>query len=146
MGHNPLALCLTPRALFSSVFLVSGPVMPKFEYRAVPAPLRAARKRDLAHGDDAYCAALADILNELADDGWEYLRSDTLRVRTGGLFSRRVEDRSLLICRREVKPLYDASPQPELVLSAEKVRARRVRSEKLVDLVRDGGRKISARA
>lgn len=49
-----------------------------YEYRVIPAPRRGAKARGLKSAEDRFAAAVAEVMNEAAREGWEYLRSDTL--------------------------------------------------------------------
>ena len=75
--------------------------MTNYEYKVVPAPDRGKRARGVKGTDGRFAHALECVMNELAADGWEYWRSDTLpcEERTG-LTSSRTAYKSILIFRR----------------------------------------------
>lgn len=117
--------------------------MTKYEFRAVPCPQRAQRSRNVTKGADAFSETLNTAINELAVEGWDYIRAETIDVTSRGLFKRRTEQRTFLVFRRELRPLIEPRPIMDLSRDVEKVKARRVRSQPLVQFVRDGGRRIS---
>lgn len=74
--------------------------MPKLEYRVRPAPDRAVKTRD--KDDDGYARALADVLNDEARRGWEFLRAETLPMKErAGLTGTRMGFRTMLVFRRQ---------------------------------------------
>ncbi|MBW7920814.1 MAG: DUF4177 domain-containing protein [Rubellimicrobium sp.] len=75
--------------------------MQRYEYRAIPAPRKAARARGLKTPEDRFAAAVAEAMNEQARDGWEYLRSDTLPLdERQGLTGHATSWQVLLVFRR----------------------------------------------
>jgi hypothetical protein len=84
--------------------------MIEYEYRVVPAPSRGKRARGVKGPDGRFANAVQGLMNELAAEGWEYLRSDTLpnEERTG-LTSFQTTFRSILVFRR---PLAAETAQP----------------------------------
>lgn len=116
--------------------------MTKYEFRAVPCPQRAQRKPDMPKGLEGFCETLSGSINELAGEGWDYVRTEKIEVKERRLFRRKSAERTFLIFRREAKPLIDPRPVIDLAGDVERVRARRVKSKPLVEFVRAGGRKI----
>jgi hypothetical protein len=116
--------------------------MTKYEYRAIPCPGKALSRRDLPKGADPFCETLAAAINDLAGEGWDYIRAETIEVRTRRLLRRRTEERTFLVFRRETKPLIEPRPIVDFTRNVEKVRARRVKSDDAVAFVRSGGRRI----
>lgn len=49
-----------------------------YEFRVIPAPLKADRIAGLRTDSDRMAYAWTMLLNEMADDGWDYVRADTL--------------------------------------------------------------------
>jgi|GEM_PF-3473860 len=117
--------------------------MTKYEYRAIPCPEKALRQRDLPKDADPFCETLTAAINDLAGEGWDYIRAETIEVRTRRFLKSRKEERTFLVFRREAKPLVEPRPIIDLGRSAEKVRARQVKSEGAVEFVRSGGRRIT---
>lgn len=120
--------------------------MTKFEFRAIPCPERALRQRDLPAGADAFCETLSAAINDLAGEGWDYVRAETIEVKTRRGFRTRKADRTFLVFRREIEPLFAARPATDVGRDVERVRARRVKSGAVVEFVRGGGRRIATTA
>jgi hypothetical protein len=75
--------------------------MQHFEYRVVPAPSRGEKAKGLKTGAERYAYTLSQLMNELAQDGWEYLRADTLPAEErSGLTSKTTVYHNLLVFRR----------------------------------------------
>ncbi len=72
-----------------------------FEYKLVPAPNRGEKERGLKTGADRFAHALGATINELARQGWEYLRADTLPCEErSGLTGKTTVYHNLLVFRR----------------------------------------------
>lgn len=82
--------------------------MQSFEYRVVPAPRRPAKARGVRKPQDRFALTVEGEMNRLAQEGWEYVRSDTLPCeQKSGWFSRPVTVfETMLVFRR---PLAQAS-------------------------------------
>ena len=52
--------------------------MSKFEYRAIPAPTRGTKARGAKSTEDRFALSITEALNEMAEEGWEYVRAETL--------------------------------------------------------------------
>lgn len=78
--------------------------MQTYEYKAVPAPNRSKRVKGVKTTAGRFAALLTDTMNELAREGWEYMRSDSLPVEDKpGLLKSRVETyQTMLVFRRPV--------------------------------------------
>ncbi|MCB2128044.1 MAG: DUF4177 domain-containing protein [Rhodobacteraceae bacterium] len=75
--------------------------MQQFEYKVVPAPERADKVKGAKTPEERFAQTVAEILNSLGKDGWEYQRTDTLpSSERSGLTRRATVYRSLLIFRR----------------------------------------------
>jgi hypothetical protein len=78
--------------------------MQNFEYKVVPAPERADKVKGAKTPEDRFAQTIAEVLNSLGKDGWEYQRTDTLpSSERSGLTRRAIVYRSLLIFRRARK-------------------------------------------
>lgn len=100
--------------------------MTRYEYQAIPAPQRGDKLRGLKTPGDRFAHALVGLLNEMGQDGWEYLRAETLpSEERSGLTGRATVFHNLLIFRRALvddQPALDAEavsalmlpPQPEV--------------------------------
>ncbi len=85
--------------------------MVEYEYRVVPAPSRGKRARGVKGPEGRFAHALQEVMNALAAEGWEYLRSDTLpNDERTGLTSVQTTFRSILVFRR---PVSAAATEPE---------------------------------
>jgi hypothetical protein len=85
--------------------------MPFYEYKVVPAPERAPKVRGLK-GASKFAHALQEIMNTLAQEGWEYQRADSLpdEEKKGLMGGRETVTRNVLVFRRE---LYFEEAAPE---------------------------------
>jgi hypothetical protein len=79
--------------------------MMQYEYRVVPAPVRGVKAKGARTPDDRFAHALAEVMNDLGAQGWDYVRCDTLpcEERTG-LTGRTTVYRNMLVFRRPVAP------------------------------------------
>ncbi len=72
-----------------------------FEYKVVPAPVRGTKAKGVKTPEDRFALALQTAMNELAADGWEYLRTDTLPCeQREGLMSKTTVYQNMLVFRR----------------------------------------------
>lgn len=86
--------------------------MVEYEYKVVPAPSRGKRARGVKGPDGRFAHALQEVMNALAAEGWEYLRSDTLpNDERTGLTSVQTTFRSILVFRRP-SATAEAKPAP----------------------------------
>lgn len=75
--------------------------MTAYEYRVVPAPSRGRKARGVKGLDGRFANALETVMNELAAEGWEYQRSDTLpSEERSGLTSTTTTYRNIMVFRR----------------------------------------------
>ena len=101
--------------------------MRKFEYKAIPAPSRGTKAKGVKTNEDRFALSLSDALNEMAEDGWEYVRAETLPcdVRKG-LTGRQTLEQNVLIFRRptiEPLPLDHTTSRPLSVPSPDPISA-----------------------
>jgi hypothetical protein len=52
--------------------------MQRYEYRVVPAPRKGEKARGLKTSEERFAHALAQVMNRLGAEGWEYQRADAL--------------------------------------------------------------------
>ncbi|SOC14776.1 DUF4177 domain-containing protein [Rhodobacter maris] len=80
-----------------------------WEYKVVPAPMRGEKERGLKTGAARFAHALGLMMNEMAAEGWEYWRAETLPAeeRTG-LTSKTTVFHNVMVFRR---PLENAAPR-----------------------------------
>ena len=113
--------------------------MRKFEYKAVPAPNNGTKAKGVKTTQDRFALSLSHALNEMAADGWEYVRAETLPCQerkglTGSqtvyqniLIFRRLETAALPLDRVTTRPLGpivapeepEPAPEPEALADAE---------------------------
>jgi hypothetical protein len=91
--------------------------MQAYEYKVIPAPDRGIRMRGARSGADRFAAAVAERINALAREGWEYVRADLLpcEERTGLTLKSSTVYHNLLVFRRPVaipaaETAQDAAP------------------------------------
>ena len=72
-----------------------------YEYKVVPAPPRGLKAKGVKTAEDRFAHALETQMNELAAEGWEYLRTDTLpSEQREGLMSKTTVYQNMLVFRR----------------------------------------------
>ena len=75
-----------------------------FEYKVVPAPTKGKRAKGVKTPADRFAHALEEVMNDLAEDGWEYLRTDTLpSEERQGLIGRTTVYQNMLVFRRPLE-------------------------------------------
>jgi len=91
-----------------------------FEYKVVPAPKKAKSARGVRGGPAKFAHSMTVLMNEMAQEGWQYLRADTLPMEERqGLTKKTVNYHSLLVFRRplvsdgRVEPVVTAPPMEE---------------------------------
>ncbi|MGC1428392.1 MAG: DUF4177 domain-containing protein [Albidovulum sp.] len=85
--------------------------MQRYEFKVIPAPNRGEKARGLKTPADRFSHTLTALLNDLAKDGWEYIRADTLPAdERSGLTKRVTVYHSVLVFRRAVAVEEDAAP------------------------------------
>lgn len=89
--------------------------MSVYEFKMIPAPERPARMKGLARGEDQFCATLTNVVNEMAADGWEYVRCEALPCsRSRWAFWARRTERQVFVFRR-LRVRSTLLPSPEAV-------------------------------
>ena len=85
--------------------------MQSFEYRVVPAPRRPTKVRGVRKPQQRFALTIEGEMNRLAQEGWEYVRSDTLPCeQKSGWFSRPVTvSETMLVFRRPLARASDAN-------------------------------------
>lgn len=103
--------------------------MRKFEYKAIPAPVQGTKARGVKTTEDRFALSFTNALNEMAEEGWEYVRAETLpAVERKGLTGSQQTYQNILIFRRlEAAPLALAEAPTRVVSQpVEPVQPRRV--------------------
>lgn len=85
--------------------------MSGYSYRIVPAPERARKVRGAKTPEAKFAATLEEDLNALAEDGWEFLRTETFPVEErAGFTGRKTVERRVMVFRRPLgEPAEPAS-------------------------------------
>lgn len=77
--------------------------MQRFEYKVIPAPKRGEKARGVKTTEERFAYALAQLMNALGAEGWDYVRADALpcdeRV---GLTGTKTTFQNVLVFRRAV--------------------------------------------
>ena len=85
--------------------------MEDYEYKVIPAPARTVKVKGLKTPGERFAHLLTECLNEAANEGWEYVRAESLPCEERkGLFSKARSTEVVLIFRRAL--VYD-EPQVE---------------------------------
>lgn len=81
--------------------------MRKFEYTAIPAPTQGTKAKGVKSTEDRFALSFSNALNDMAAEGWEYVRAETLPVvERKGLTGSQQSYQNILIFRRlETAPL-----------------------------------------
>lgn len=97
--------------------------MSQYEYKVVPAPAKGVRARGVKGTEARFAHALTTLMNEMARDGWEYLRADTLPCEERqGLTGKSTSFQNMLVFRRAAE---DRPALAEPVAAAPQARAPR---------------------
>ncbi|EET48490.1 DUF4177 domain-containing protein [Thalassobium sp. R2A62] len=82
----------------------------RFEYKVIPAPKKGRKARGVRGTEKRFANALELAMNELAAEGWEYQRTDTLPCEERqGLTGRTTSFQNMLVFRRTVDEAVDRS-------------------------------------
>lgn len=106
--------------------------MSGYEYKVVTAPRKGVAAKGIKGSEGKFANALSNVMNDLAVEGWEYQRSDTLPCdERQGLTGKTTKYHAMLIFRRpkatqEAPPL--ALPKPISVPTREEPVLRAVES------------------
>ena len=75
--------------------------MQRYEYKVVPSPRRGEKSRAAKTTADRFALALTLLMNKLGQDGWDYLRADTLPCdERSGLTGTKTSFQNMLVFRR----------------------------------------------
>ncbi|MFN3209141.1 MAG: DUF4177 domain-containing protein [Roseovarius sp.] len=85
----------------------------KYEYKVIPAPSKGRKGPGVKGAEGRFAHGLETVINELALEGWEYLRADILpSEERQGLTSSQTVYRSMLVFRRPLELEGVDSPPP----------------------------------
>lgn len=93
----------------------------RYDYKVVPAPVKGTKSPGAKGAEGRFAAAVEQVMNDMATEGWEYQRAETLPSdERSGLTQTQTVWRNLLVFRRAadedagtVEPLRIAPPQDE---------------------------------
>ncbi len=95
--------------------------MTLYEYRVVPAPKRGLKGKGVKGGEARFANALETAINDLAAEGWDYVRTDTLPFEErDGLMSKSTSFQNLLVFRRprsEAEEISDETREEILAIA-----------------------------
>lgn len=78
--------------------------MSQYEYKVLPAPAKGKKAKGIRGPEARFAHVLEETLNQLAAEGWEYLRAETLpSEERHGLTSVSTTFRSVLVFRRAIR-------------------------------------------
>lgn len=84
--------------------------MSQFEYRVIAAPTRGVKAKGVKTAEDRFSYALEQVMNDMAAEGWEYQRAETLpSIERSGLTSSTTQWRNVLVFRRQIAAEKDTS-------------------------------------
>lgn len=74
-----------------------------FEYRVVPAPKKGIKAKGIRSNEERFAFAMSEMLNDMATEGWEYQRAETLPAEErSGLTGKTTVFKNMLVFRRAV--------------------------------------------
>ena len=83
-----------------------------YEYKVVPAPTRGLKAKGVKTAEERFANALQTGMNNLAAEGWEYMRTDTLpSEQREGIMGKTTIYQNMLVFRRP-KTVTAALPAP----------------------------------
>lgn len=94
--------------------------MPAFEYKVVPAPAKGTKAKGVKTPEARFANSVEITLNEMAAEGWEYLRAELLpSEERSGLTSSTTNWRNVLVFRRALEqPAVEDVPVASPVVPA----------------------------
>lgn len=99
--------------------------MSAWEYKVVPAPTKGLKARGIKGPEHRFAYALETLMNDMAADGWEFQRAETLpSIERTGLTGSTTEWRNVLVFRRsgddETEEFeHELLPAPEVIPDAD---------------------------
>lgn len=75
-----------------------------YQYRVIPAPTKGQKAKGVKTAEDRFAFAMSELLNEMAAEGWEYQRAETLpSEERKGLTGKTTTFRNMLVFRRTLR-------------------------------------------
>lgn len=93
--------------------------MPPYEYKIIAAPTKGLKGKGVRGPEARFAHALEKLMNDMAADGWEFQRAETLpSIERAGITGTTTEWRNVLVFRR---PRHDDASafRPELLAAPE---------------------------
>ncbi|RLJ59035.1 uncharacterized protein DUF4177 [Litoreibacter meonggei] len=104
--------------------------MPTFEYQVVPAPRKGKSVRKIRGNDAKFANTISVLMNEMAAEGWEYQRAETLPCEERqGLTGKTIKYHSMLVFRREIAAEVMAEDAPVVPVVAAPVVEQKITAE-----------------
>lgn len=98
--------------------------MQSYEYRVVPAPRKSEKAKGLKTVEARFALTLTQTMNEMAREGWEYLRTDTLPAEERvGLTGRTTNFHHMMVFRRALTSTAPEVKTPSLTTEVTEGRA-----------------------
>jgi hypothetical protein len=83
----------------------------RYEFKVVPAPRRGEKARGAKTTEDRFALAMTTLMNRLGQEGWDYVRADTLPVdERSGLTGVKTSFQNMLVFRRTLVEAEPAQP------------------------------------
>jgi len=93
--------------------------MRKFEYKAIPSPSSGTKAKGVKSTEDRFALSITEVLNDMAAEGWEYVRAETLPCdERKGLTGTQTSYQNLLIFKRFQSAAEPIALKPERIVSA----------------------------
>ncbi|MDO6589067.1 MULTISPECIES: DUF4177 domain-containing protein [Rhodobacterales] len=90
-----------------------------YEYMVVPAPTRGIKAKGARTAEERFAIALETKMNKMSNDGWDYMRTDTLPAeQREGLMGKTTVYQNMLVFRRAKKAQRPATPAAAPVVAA----------------------------
>ena len=84
--------------------------MSKYEYRVIAAPTRGLKAKGIRSAEARFANAIEVVMNEMAADGWEYQRAESLpSSERSGFASTTIKTRNVFIFRRTVSSALESA-------------------------------------
>jgi len=92
--------------------------MARYEYKVVAAPRKAKSFKGVRAHEDQFAEVLAEVMNKMAREDWQYLRAESLPCEERSGLTSRVEGyQSVLVFRRKIvdeKKFFEVPPQQQI--------------------------------
>jgi hypothetical protein len=90
-----------------------------YEYMVIPAPTRGIKNKDARTAEERFAIAIETKLNKMSNDGWDYMRTDTLPAeQREGLMGKTTVYQNMLVFRRTKAAQRPVAPVPTPVVTA----------------------------